>query len=82
MANPLFNLFNQQNPSEPNLVQQFTIFRQNPAQFLMSRNINIPANLQNDPKAAVQYLLNNGQMTQDGFNRLNNVLSRMGGRLN
>lgn len=42
----------------------------NPAQFLMSRKLNIPQQYQNDPKGAVQYLLNSGAMTQDDLNRL------------
>lgn len=79
MANPLFNLFNkeQQNP----FMQQFNIFQQNPMQFLLNKNINIPQNLQQDPKGAVQYLLNNGQMTQEQFNRLNSIASKMGVKL-
>lgn len=77
MANPLFNLFNKPNP----FMQQFNAFQQNPMQFLLSKNVNIPQNLQQDPKAAVQYLLNNGQMTQEQFNRLNNMASSMGIKL-
>ena len=53
-----------------NMMQMFNSFKQNPMQFLMQRNINIPKEYQNSPKDAVQYLLNNGQMTQDQFNEL------------
>ena len=78
MANPLFNSMQQQNP----LMQQFNAFQQNPMQFLIGRNIQIPQEYQQDPKGAVQYLLNNGRMTQDQFNRLNAMASQMGIKLN
>lgn len=78
MANPLFNSMQQQNP----IMQQFNAFQQNPMQFLVGRNIQIPQEYQQDPKGAVQYLLNNGRMTQDQFNRLNAMASQMGIKLN
>ena len=53
-----------------NIISQFQTFMQNPAQFLMSRKLNIPQQYQNDPKGAVQYLLNSGAMSQDDLNRL------------
>lgn len=79
MASKLFDALGkkQQNP----FMQQFASFQQNPIQFLMNRKINIPQNLQNDPHGAVQYLLNSGQMTQEQFNRLNNMASQMGVKL-
>lgn len=78
MANPLFNSMQQQNP----IMQQFNAFQQNPMQFLVGRNIQIPQEYQQDPKGAVQYLLNNGRMTQEQFNRLNAMASQMGIKLN
>ena len=82
MANPLFNLLqgNKSNVANP-VMNQFQSFMQNPMQFLLGKNINLPQNLQNDPKGAVQYLLNNGQMTQEQFNRLNTMASQMGIKL-
>lgn len=53
-----------------NIISQFQTFMSNPAQFLMSRKLNIPQQYQNDPKGAVQYLLNSGAMSQDDLNRL------------
>lgn len=75
--NPLMNtpIGNNQMNNIPAMLNQF---RQNPMQFLMQRQINIPKQFENDPRGAVQYLLNNGQMTQDGFNRLQQVASQMG----
>lgn len=70
-----------QGQQQPNVMQDFNLFRQNPMQYLLSKNINIPQDLQQDPKGAVQYLLNNGQMTQEQFNSLNGMVSRMGMKL-
>ncbi len=79
MNNPL------QNSSIGNTNQMsnmFNSFMQNPMQFLMQRKINIPQQYQNDPHGAVQYLLNNGQMRQEDFNRLSQIANQMGVKLN
>ena len=64
-----------------NMMQDFNTFRQNPAQYLAMRNINIPQQYQNDPQGAVQYLLNNGQMQQNTFNRITQFCQSMGMKL-
>ena len=56
------------NPSA--LMGQFQAFQQNPMAFLAQRRLNIPPALQNDPNAAIQYLMNSGQMTQEQYNQL------------
>ena len=76
MANPLFNQI--QNP----MMQQFKSFQNNPMQFLLNNRINIPQEFQNDPHGAVQYLLNNGQMSQAQFNKLSQMAQKMGIKLN
>lgn len=48
--------------------QEYSQFCQNPIQYLAMRRINIPQQFQNDPRGAVQYLLNNGTMQQNAFN--------------
>ena len=65
----------------PQMLMQFQQFKQNPAQFLLSRNINIPQQFQNDHRGAVQYLLNNGQMSQNTYNSLSQLVMGMGGKL-
>lgn len=50
-------------------MNQFRMFRQNPMQYLMQRGMNIPQNIQNDPNAIVQHLLNSGQITQQQYNQ-------------
>lgn len=76
MANQLFNQL-QQNP----ILQQFQTFQNNPLQFLTQHKINIPQEYVNDPHAAVQYLMNNGQMSQAQFDRISKIAQNMGVKL-
>lgn len=76
MANPLFNQI-QTNTT----MNQFNSFMQNPMQFLMQRKINIPQQFANDPHGAVQYMLNNGQMSQEQLNKLTQMAQKMGVKL-
>lgn len=69
MANPLFK--NQ-------LMTQFNQFKSNPMSFLLQRNVNIPQQYLNNPEEAVKYLMNNGQMTQDQYNRINQMAQSLG----
>ncbi|MBQ2663100.1 MAG: hypothetical protein IJP94_01600 [Clostridia bacterium] len=75
MSNPLQGLMG---GGQPNMAAMFSQFKNNPMQFLMQRKINIPQQYQNDPQGAVQYLMNSGQLTQDGFNKLSNMAQQMG----
>lgn len=69
------------NPMNAQMISQFQQFKQNPAQFLLTRNVNIPQQFQNDPRGAVQYLLSNGQMSQNTYNNLSQMVMGMGGKL-
>ena len=60
------------------MLAQYQQFRQNPAQFLINRNINLPQQFQNDPQGAIQYLLSNGQMSQNTYNRAYQMVQAMG----
>lgn len=72
MANPLF-----QEQMSNNMMGQFSMFMKNPMQFLIQRKINIPQQYANDPHGAVQYLLNNGQLSQDNFNQIMSFAQNM-----
>lgn len=76
MGNPLYN--EQMNHS---FMSKFNLFKQNPMQFLMQNRVNIPQQFANDPHGAVQYMLNNGQMTQEQLNSLTQMAQRMGVKL-
>ena len=73
MANPLFN-----EQMNKNFQSQFNNFMQNPMQFLLQKKINIPQQYANDPHGAVQYLLNNNQMSQENLNKIMQVAQNMG----
>lgn len=76
--NPLYQSLNQNNNG---MLQQFQMFQQNPMQFLMQRNIQIPQQYMSNPRDAIQYLLNSGRMSQANFNQLSQMASQMGIRL-
>ena len=48
---------------------QFRGFIANPIQYMMQKNTNIPQEFQNDPNKAIQYMMNNGQISQDDYNK-------------
>lgn len=52
-----------------NMMQMFQQFRQNPMQWLVSRGMNVPQNIANDPNAIIQYMMNNGQISQQQYNQ-------------
>lgn len=62
------NLFNSMQSN--NIMGEYNRFQQNPMQYLMDKKINIPQEYMNNPQQAVQYLLNNGQMSQETLNQL------------
>lgn len=77
--NPLFNQL--QGNVQSGIMQQFNMFRQNPFQFLMQRRLNIPQQYMNDPKGAVEYLMQNGQMSQQQFQQFSQMANQMGLKL-
>ena len=71
-----------QSMQENSMQNQYSQFAQNPLRFIMQRQgISIPQEFQNDPHGAVQYLLNNGQMSQAQLNRFSQMAHSMGVRL-
>ena len=73
MANPLFN-----EQMQNGMMNQFNSFMQNPFQYLTQKRINIPQQFMNDPHGAVNYLLQNGQMSQEQLNSLMQRAQQMG----
>ena len=63
------------------IMNEFNLFIQNPMAFLMQRKINIPPEYSWNPKGAVQYLMNTGQMSQYTFEQIRNGASQMGVKL-
>lgn len=75
MANSLFNALN---GNQIGLQEQLRQLRANPMQFLMQRRLNIPQEIQGDPRSIVQHLLNTGQMRQEDFDRLQGIVNNIG----
>lgn len=53
------------------MIQKFQQFSRNPVQSLlqMNPNLNIPQDYMNNSQAAVEYLINSGQMTREEYDR-------------
>ena len=81
MANSVFNALGG-GASMNGMMQQFNAFRANPMQFLIQRRINLPQQYANDPRGAIQYLMNSGQMNQQTFDRLAQMAQQMGVKFN
>jgi len=73
MSNRLFN-----EQMQNGMMNQFNSFMQNPFQYLTQKKINIPQQFMNDPHGAVNYLLQNGQMSQEQLNSLMQRAQQMG----
>lgn len=59
-------------------LNQFRGFMSNPMQFLMQRKLsNFPQDFMKNPQAAVQQMLNSGQMSQQQFNQLQQMAHKI-----
>ena len=56
-------------------ISQFRGFMQNPAQFLMQKRL--PQDAFQNPQAAVQQLMNSGQLSQQQFNQLQQMANKI-----
>lgn len=70
MANPLYHQMNNNN-----MMSNLQALKSNPMQYLMQKKFSIPQNLQNDPNAIIQHLLNSGQVTQQQYNKAKSIVS-------
>ena len=57
------------------LFEAYTQLMQNPTQIL--QKLNIPQEYANNPEGAIQYLMNNGKITQQQYNNANNQLKQL-----
>ena len=51
-------------------------FKQNPMQFLVSRRLNVPQNVLNDPNAILDHLVKTGQISQQQINSAYQMMGR------
>ena len=61
-----------------NIITQMQSFRQNPGQFLIQNGLNIPQEYMKDPNTAIQYLMNNGKVSQNQYNNALQMARNMG----
>lgn len=50
------------------MLGQFQRFIQNPIQYMLQKNLNIPPEYTNDTNGVIQYLMNTGKLTQEQYN--------------
>ena len=87
MGSPIYDAMRPNNPPQNkgklDLIKQYNSFKQDPFTFMLrNRGIDIPTEYRNDPKGAVQYLLNNGQMTTEQLEYMKSLAAQMGVPLN
>ena len=51
------------------IMNMLQMLKQNPMQILMQKGIRIPQELSNNPQSIVQYMLNNGMVSQQQVNQ-------------
>lgn len=73
MANPLFAMFNKQNPMA-NLQNALSQIKANPAQVLSQAGLNIPMGM-NDPNQIINHLLQSGQINQSKLAQVQQMAS-------
>lgn len=59
------------------MIGQFQQFMQNPASFMAQRRFNLPNGFEQNPSAAIQQMLNSGQMSQDQYNQLRQMADQL-----
>ena len=62
-----------------NMMQMFQTFMNNPSQFVSK--MGFPADIQNNPQAMIQHLMNTGRLSQDQYNRLQQMAKQFNGFL-
>jgi hypothetical protein len=74
MSNPIYNSMTGQQPGIMSAIQNL---KQNPIQFLMQRKFNVPQSIASDPNAIIQHLMNTGQVSQQKYNQVMQMIGQM-----
>ena len=72
MANPLYQELNQKVNAQDALRE----LKSNPAQLIKQAGYNVPANIANNPQAAVMHILQSGQVRSPVMNLLSKMMGR------
>lgn len=70
-------MFNDPWGSMQNFLGGFQQFMGNPMQFMASRKMNIPQEYMSNPDEAIQYLMNTGKITQQDYNKANQLAKQI-----
>lgn len=57
--------------------QEFMRFANNPMQYLINKGINIPQNQAQNPDQIIQYMMNNGLLSQQQYNQAVNQKNQL-----
>lgn len=70
MGNSIF-----MNNAQNDMLAEFAKFQANPQQYLLSKGLNIPQDMLNNPQQAVEYILSSGQGTSEQLNQFKTMLN-------
>ena len=59
------------------MINKFRQFMGNPMQFMMQNKLNVPQEMLNNPNEAIQYLMNNGQLSQEQYTWAKNTAEQI-----
>ena len=57
--------------------QEFMKFAINPNQYIASKGFNIPQNMANNPQSIIEYMMNNGMLSQQQYNNAVNQYNQL-----
>lgn len=61
-----------------NPLQLLSELERNPIEFIIKRGFNLPNNIDANPNAIIQHLMNTGQISQDQYNNVVKQAQNMG----
>ena len=70
-----------QETTENSMTGKFNRFMKNPLQSLMESKLNVPQEYASNPKGAVDYLIQSGQISQDKLNNAISIAQKFGVKL-
>lgn len=76
MANPLFQELNQRPKVNVNMQDALRELKSNPAQLIQRAGYKVPANIANNPQAAVMHILQSGQVRSPVMSMLNRFMGK------
>lgn len=60
-----------------NMMRQFNGFMGNPLQMMVQNKLNVPSNIQKNPSAILQYMMDNGMLSQSQLNQASKMAQQI-----